>query len=204
MVATCRHDPESDRYLLLARDVTQADVDSVWRALSMFAIEGDAYLAFAALDYEHGTMPIEQARALHRHTVERELSALRLYTSMSDGGEEAVAAAQRVVVHRAARRAAEQLLKDSARDATTGAAPVLVRYRIVEDSHWDGRIADTNVEAAREEIAHILEVASQNGLSARATSVAHGWSTVAASRSPEFAFAAHVDSLAMTFDGIAI
>src|SRR5262249_28514266 len=138
------YDRSSDRYLLLAAEVSHETVDDASRALTAFAPSGDAYLALASLNYEHGTMPVEQSPALHRHCVERELAVLHILTTARDTFAHDIAA-HRLVSSRAARQAAEGLLADSVR-RPAGEAPVFVRYRVLEDNSWDGRLAAVDVE----------------------------------------------------------
>jgi hypothetical protein len=179
-----------DRYLLLATNVTPDRVDAAWHELTACTSSPDGYLALAALDDHEMPMPPRTARALLMHCVEREFDAYRTFADAGPDQALRFEAASAVVIQRTARVSAERLLIDGARAANSGDGPVVVRYRILEEKGWTGRVAGADLAAAAAGTKEILELAAQRQLTLQATSVTHGHAVVAAPRVPELAFAA--------------
>lgn len=181
------HDRASDRYLLLAAHTTPQAVDAAWRELNACTTAPDAYVALAALDEQ--PLPLDQAQALWLHCVDREFKAYRDFAETSSDAPVRVDAAHAVVVQRSARTAAEQILLESASAADPSTAPVVVRYRITDETGWAGRIAATDLSGASENMRKIDQLGRQHGLTVQATSATQGNATVAAARVPELEFA---------------
>jgi hypothetical protein len=189
------YDRVSDRYLLLATHTTPQTVDAAWRELNACTTAPDAYLALAALDEQ--PLPIDQAQALLLHCVAREFSAYRDFAEASNDAPVRVDAAHAVVVQRSARAAAEQILLESISAARPEAAPVIVRYRITEESSWTGRVAGLDLNSVAQILRQVDQLGRQHDLSVQATSVTQGNATVAAARVPELGFACtHVPVIA--------
>ena len=179
------YDSRADRYLVLASATTERQVEAAWRELQPFLDVPEAYLAFAAVAHREAPMSIEHARDLLVHCVDRELAALSSVRSAAADTPVDFEAARALIVQRSARVAAENLLRES---AGAEAEPVVVRYRIPQDRTWSGQIAERTVDRAVELTRRVSELAEQRGLQLQATSVAHGWSTVAATRVPQLEF----------------
>jgi hypothetical protein len=181
------YDRASDRYLVLAEHTTAQAVDAAWRELNACTTAPDAYLALVALDEQ--PLPIDQAQALLLHCVDREFSAYRDFIQTSNDAPVRVDAAHAVVVQRAARAAAEQILRESVSATRPESAPVIVRYRITEESNWTGRVAALDLDSAAEILRRIDQLGRERDLSIQATSASQGNATVAADRVPELGFA---------------
>jgi hypothetical protein len=182
------HDASTDRYLLLAAHTTRAQVEAVRRELNGCTATSDGYLALAALD--GAALPVEQARGLLLHCVDREMTAHQDFLASSAAEPVRFDAAYAVVVQRSARVAAEELQIDSAR-AVTGAAPVVIRYRVPDVAGWTGRVAGECLAAATAEARRIERIAGRHDIAVQATSVNQGHASVAAARVPELGFIAH-------------
>lgn len=181
-------DRGTGRCLLLASDTTADKVDAAWRELTAATAEPDGYLALAALNEQ--PLSLQRARELLDDCVAREMTAYRSFVDTDTGGRARFDAAHAVVVQRAARVSAEDLLIDAARAAGDELGPVVVRYRILDESCWTGRVAGTSLEAAAEQTRGIQQAADEHQLRLQATSVTQGNTTISAVRVPELAFAA--------------
>jgi hypothetical protein len=179
------HDPTLDRYLLLAARTTVDQVDAAWCELLACSASPDGYLALAALDLPDEQVPSELAQQLLLHCVDGEMAAHQDF--ITSGVDEPVRfdAAYALVVQRSARVAAEDLQIAAVRSANPGSDPVVVRYRVLGESRWTGRIAANCLGSAAEGARQIQEVADRHGLEVQATSVTHGHSVVAAARVPD-------------------
>jgi hypothetical protein len=184
------HDPADDRYLILAARTTRDQVDVAWRDLTACTSAPDAYVALASLDHGDRPMQVGPARSLLRHCVDREMAAYRDYVAVGGAGDERFMSAQALVVQRSARTAAEQLLHHAAGDEGHDVEPVVVRYRILGQPGWTGRVAGRDLDSACAMTRSGHEVAARHDLDLQATSVTHGLTTVAAPRLPELDFAA--------------
>jgi hypothetical protein len=187
----CAHDRSADRYLLLAAQTTAARVDAAWRELTACTSSPDGYLAFAVLDGRNGPMPLERSRRLVLHCLDREMAAHVDFTASSTDRPARFDLGYAVIVQRAARVAAEDLHIDAVRAASEDREPVLIRYRLLDDSGWTGRMAGTSLESATSNARQVLDVAERHRLAVQATSVTQGHTTVAAARAPELGFAVH-------------
>lgn len=181
------YDRASERYLLLATHTTPQAVDAAWRELNACPTAPDAYLAFAALDQQ--PLAFGDARTLLLHCVDRELSAYREFVDSSSDAPVRIDAAHAVVVQRSARVAAEQILAESAGAACSPESPITVRYRVIEENGWSGRVAAPDLEHGVDLMRSIREIGQQHNLTIQATSATQGNSTVAAARVPELEFA---------------
>ena len=179
------YDSGANRYLVLAPATTERQVEKARRELQPYLDVPEAYLALTAVAHREAPMSIEHARDLLVHCVDRELAALSSVRSAAANTPVDFEAARALIVQRSARIAAESLLRDS---AGSEAEPVVVRYRIPQDRTWSGQIAERTVDRAAELTHRVSEVAEQRGLQLQATSVAHGWSTIAATRVPQLEF----------------
>ena len=183
------HDPSTDRYLILAAHTTPAQVEDVWRELLERTASPDGYLALAVLDHgEDELMRPDQARALLWHCLGRELDARRRFTLALPAGRPEAASA--VVIERSARVGAQRLLLGTLARHTADAGPVVVRYRMLGDPDWTGRLAAASLPAAAREARQLLDLARERGFEPQATSVTQNWTTRSAARVPELAFAA--------------
>jgi hypothetical protein len=182
------HDRDADRYLLLAAHTTPDQVDAVWRELVACTPSPDAYLAFASLD--GAAMPVEQAQQLLLHCLDREMSAHHDFVASGTDDPVRVGAAYAVVVQRSARVAAEDLQVEAVRAANPDVEPVVIRYRVLGDSRWTGRVAGEDLDSTAREAERIEALAGRHELALQATSVSQGHATVAATRVPELAFLA--------------
>lgn len=178
----------SGRCLLLATNTTADRVDAAWRELTAVTAEPDGYLALAALNEQ--PLSLDRARELLDDCVAREMGAYRSFVDIDTDGRARFDAAHAVVVQRAARVSAEDLLIDAVHAAGDELGPVVVRYRILDESCWTGRAAGTTLGAAAEQTRSILHTADEHRLKLQATSVTQGNTTISAVRVPELAFAA--------------
>ena len=181
------YDGAIDRYLVLAAHTTPHAVEAAWRELTACTSAPDAYLAFAALDEQ--PLPMDQAHDLLLHCVDREFSAYRNFSESIIDAPVRFDAAHAVVVQRAARVAAEQILVASVSVAKPEDAPVVIRYRITDENSWAGRVAGPDLESTADTLRSIDQLGQQHGLTVQATSVTQGHATVAAARVPELDFA---------------
>jgi len=188
------HDSRADRYLLLAPATTERQVDAAWRELQPFLGVPDAYLALASVAHRELPMPVDRARDLLVHCVDRELAVLRDLRAADIEAPTGFETARALMIQRSARVSAEQLLRDA---ASVDAEPVLVRYRVPQDRTWSGVIADISVDRAAATTRAIADLAGQRGVEVQATSVTHGWSTIAAARVPQLEFAARRQAVAI-------
>lgn len=181
------HDAGSDRYLLLAAHTTAAEVDAAWHQLIECSQAPDAYLALTSLDHHELPMPAPSARGLLLHCVDREMLAHHGYVDAGGDPDARFRAANAVVIRRSARVAAEDLLHDAVKAQTGDVEPVVVRYRILGEAGWVGRVSGVDLAAAAAEVRHVDEVAHKHDLDLQATSVSQGRTIVAAPRVPELA-----------------
>jgi hypothetical protein len=185
------HDPSTDRDLLLVAHATLEQVDAAWRELNGTTASTDGYLALASL-VQDGTsepMTLRDAQALLSHCLDREFTAYERYVTGAGDAPTRFDAGFGVIVQRSARVAAEDLLLDTARAASPDAEPVVVRYRLLDEPGWSGRIAGSDLESACTVTSHAIAVAGRHELKLQPTSLTHGNTTVAAARVPELAFA---------------
>jgi hypothetical protein len=183
------HDRSADRYLIVAAHTTAERVDAAWRELNATTSSPDAYLVLASLDHGDRPMPVTQARSLLLHCVDRELAAHHDYVAGGNAGQSRFDTAHSVVVQRSARVAAEDLQLAAVRADIGGGQPVVVRYRILGQSGWVGRVAGSTLESACAETRHVQDTAFRHQLDVQATSLSHGHSIVAAARIRELEFA---------------
>jgi hypothetical protein len=191
------HDPRTDRCLLLAAQTTREQVDTAWHQLITESTAPDGYLALAALDQPPAAMSNEQARELLLHCLDRELRAYHQFVTADVCEPTRFATAFTAVVHRATRVSAEQLLIEAARDQSPGTGPVIVRYRLLDEPGWTGRVAGPDLPAAVATTEHAVHLADRHHVTMQATSVTHGQTTLAAARVPELAFAVPRPTLAV-------
>jgi hypothetical protein len=185
------HDTAADRSLLLATHTTTSRVDAAWQELTASTSSPDGYLALAALDSVDGPMPVEQSRELLLHCLDREMDAYAAFTAAGTDGPARFDLAHALIIHRSARIAAEGLHVDAARAVSEDCEPVVIRYRVLAETSWTGRLAATNLDTAASDVRHVLDLAEGHHLTMQPTSVSHGHSTVAAARVPELDFAVH-------------
>jgi hypothetical protein len=186
------HDRTADRYMLLAAHTTAEQVEAAWQELIACAPCPDAFLAFTALS--DAAMPVDQARQLLLDCVEREMAAHQDFIASGVDAPVRVDAAYGVVVQRSARIAAEDLQIDAVRAANPDDDPVIIRYRVLGDSRWTGRVAGADLNSATGEAQQLETVANHHQLTLQATSVSQGHTTVAAARVPELGtLARHAD-----------
>lgn len=186
------HDPGTDRDLLLAAHTTPERVDAASRDLTAATASPDGYLAFVSLAHDGASTPmtLREAQALLSHCLDRELTAYKGYVTGASDAPTRFDAGFDVIVQRSARVAAEDLLLDAAKAASPDAEPVVVRYRLLEEPGWSGRVAGSDLESACAVMSHAVAVAGRHDLKLQATSVTHGHTTVAAARVPDLALAA--------------
>jgi hypothetical protein len=191
------HDPRTDRFLLLVADTTRQQVDTAWRQLLGETKAPHAYLALGALDRPATPMSNDQARELLLHCLDGELRAYHQFTTADSSEPTHFANAFTAVVQRSARVSAEQLLIAAARAESPDNTPVVVRYRLLDEPGWTGRVAGPDLTTAVATTEHAIHLADRHHLSLQATSLTHGQTTLAAARVPELAFAAPRPSLAV-------
>jgi hypothetical protein len=185
------HDSATDQALLLATHTTASRVDAAWQELTASTSSPDGYLALAALDGDDAPMPVKQSRELLFHCIDREMDAYTAFTAAGTDVPTRFDLAHALIVKRSARIAAEGLHVDAARAVSEDREPVVIRYRVLAETSWTGRLAATNLDTAASDVRHVLDLAEGHHLTMQPTSVSHGHSTVAAARVPELDFAVH-------------
>lgn len=195
------HDTAADRVLLLSAQTTSQAVATACRELESYSSAADAYLALASLDLEPDAMTVDRANRLWRHCVEGEMDAYQNLTRTRVDEPSRFDVARSVVVQRAARVAAEDLLLESVRAHSVDQEAVIVRYRMIDDSGWMGRVPASSIEAAAAQTRSLVELADSHGLTAQATSVSHGATIVSAARVAELGLAAASPSRAVDVPG---
>jgi hypothetical protein len=196
------YDRSADRYLLLAAHTTRGRVDAAWRELSAYIDSPDAYLALASLDER--PLSVGEARGLLLHCLDRELTTYCGYVTGGSDGPTRFDAAFEVIVQRSARVSAERLLLDAARTASVDAQPAVVRYRLLGERSWSGRVAGVDLDAACAATKDVFDVAHRHQLTLQATSVSQGHATLSAARVPELSFAATRPALAVDAPAVGI
>jgi hypothetical protein len=179
----------TDQYLLLAPHTTASQVDNAWQEISDATASPDAYLAFASLDHGPGPMNLGAAQDLFVDCFEREVDAYRSYVSGATDGPARFDAAFNVIVQRSARVSSERLVLEAAHAASGDDWPVVVGYRILDETGWSGRLAGNDLDDACRVTSRAVDIADQHQLALQATSVSRGHTTLSAARVPELAFA---------------
>jgi hypothetical protein len=186
------HDRATQHFLLLATRTTPDQVQSAWLDLNSLTTSPDGYLAFASLEGAPPLSPAVEAGQLLLRCVEQEMAAYDEFVATGPDHALRFDAAYAVVVQRSARIAAEDAQIDAVRSAAADNGPVVIRYRVLGESGWTGRVAGESLQSAADDARRVHAIGERHGLVTQATSVSQHHAVISAARVPEVAFMLHL------------
>jgi hypothetical protein len=178
------YDKLRKRCALLCESTTFAEVEAAWRALIDEPVKGNDFLLIA--DAVDAASRIEEAQTVWLHCVEQELAARHDYRAPAGDAEDRFEAGRQIVIAECARAASESVLIEAlSSPGQPFGPPAVVRYQVLEQDNWTGRVAGADLAAAVEAAMQVQKLAECYDFTFQATSMRHGNTVLAAARVPE-------------------
>lgn len=182
------YDAAVDRYAVLAAGATLETVLLAYSHVTADRPTPQGYLALADTLNNQPDLTLAHPRELWLHCVRAEAHARRDYDYLPADASNRFDAARRVVLARAARTAAEDILLHSLQaEPGAGNEPVVITYRVTDSGEWTGQVAAPDISEAAFRIVDLARTIAASGYHVHAEQVVHDGNRIPAARLPELA-----------------